>query len=91
MRARDRVLQSLENVYRGAFTAAEQAGDKSTMERLDLEYQREQLHLEVLLDIRDLLTPTSAAAAPGEESSVEKASSFLEKAQQIRRLTRLVP
>jgi hypothetical protein len=89
MRARDRVLQSLENVYRGAFTAAEQLGDKAAMERLDLEYQREQLHLEVMLDIRDLLTP--AVGAPVEESSVDKATSFLEKAQQLRRLTRLVP
>ena len=92
MRARDRVLQSLENVYRGAFTAAEQAGDKAAMERLDMEYQREQLHLEVLLDIRDLLTPASAVTpAAEEESSMDKATSFLEKAQQIRRLTRLVP
>ena len=90
MRARDRVLQSLENVYRPAFAAAEQAGDKAAMERLDLEYQREQLHLEVMLDIRDLLTPASSAAAP-EEGSMEKATSFLEKAQQLRRLTRLVP
>jgi hypothetical protein len=92
MRARDRVLQSLENVYRGAFTAAEQAGDKAAMERLDLEYQKEQLHLEVLLDIRDLLAPASAAVSPPtEETSMDKATSFLEKAQQIRRLTRLVP
>ena len=88
MRARDRVLQSLENVYRVAFTAAEQAGDKAAMERLDAEYQKEQLHLEVLLDIRDLLTPASGIP---EGSSVDKATSFLEKAQQLRRLTRLVP
>ncbi|MBM4183452.1 MAG: hypothetical protein FJ207_04405 [Gemmatimonadetes bacterium] len=87
MRARDRVLQSLDNVYRGAFSAAEQAGDTEAMARLDLEYQREQLQLEVLLDIRDLLAPTTA----DETSSVDKATSFLEKAQQIRRLTRLVP
>jgi hypothetical protein len=87
MRARDRVLQSLDNVYRGAFSAAEQAGDRAAMDRLDLEYQREQLHLEVLLDIRDLLMPP----ATDEASSVDKATSFLEKAQQIRRLTRLVP
>jgi hypothetical protein len=90
MRARDRVLQSLENVYRGAFAAAEKAGDKAAMERLDMEYQREQLHLELLLDIRDLLSPPASAIAT-EESSVDKATSFLEKAQQLRRLTRLVP
>lgn len=85
MRSRDRVLQSLENVYRGAFTAAEEAGDAATMARLDLEYQREQLHLEVLLDVRDLLTPSQI------EGVADKATSFLEKAQQLRRLTKLVP
>jgi hypothetical protein len=83
MRSRDRVIQSLDNVYRGAFTAAEDAKDAAAMARLDLEYQREQLHLEVLLDIRDLLMPAEGVA--------DKATSLLEKAQQIRRLTRLVP
>lgn len=83
MRARDRVLQSLENVYREAFVAAEKAGDSAAMARLDLDYQREQLHLEVLLDIREMLTPAEGVA--------DKATSFLEKAQQIRRLTKLVP
>lgn len=83
MRDRDRILQSLEKVYRGAFTTAEQAGDASTMERLDLEYQRDQLHLEVLLDIRDLLT-----TEPAQE---DKTVSLLDKAQQIRRLTKLRP
>ena len=32
MRNRDRVLKSLENVYRGAFTAAEDADDGKAME-----------------------------------------------------------
>jgi hypothetical protein len=82
MRSRDRVLQSLENIYRGAFGAAEQSGDKAAMARLDLEYQREQLHLELLLDIRDLLLP---------EREEEKSASLLEKAQQLRRLTKLRP
>ena len=81
MRTRERVLQSLENVYRGAFSAAEEAGDASTMARLDLEYQRDQLQLEVLLDIRDLLAPDQP----------DMATSLLEKAQQIRRLTKLRP
>ena len=82
MRSRERVLQSLENVYRGAFTAAEAADDKSTMARLDLEYQREQLHLEILLDIREMLTPA-------EPDGVDKTTSLLEKAQKIRKLTKL--
>ena len=81
MRSRERVLQSLDNVYRTAFAAAEAAGDTAGMARLDVEYQREQLHLEVMLDIRDLLMPTEG----------EKAVTFIEKAQQLRRLTRFVP
>ena len=57
MRSRDRVLQSLEKIYRGAFTAAEEAEDTETMARLDIGYQRDQLELELLLDIRELLMP----------------------------------
>ena len=79
MRSRDRVLQSLENVYRSAFSTAEEAGDAEAMARLDLGYQRDQLELELLLDIRDLLMP--------EEK--DKTTSLLEKAQQIRKLTKL--
>jgi Spy/CpxP family protein refolding chaperone len=75
------VLQSLEKVYRGAFTTAEEAGDTEAMARLDLGYQRDQLQLEVLLDIRELLTPEQP----------DKTSSLMEKAQQIRRLTKLRP
>ena len=81
MRGRDRVLQSLEKVYRGAFSEAEQSGDAERMARLDLEYQRDQLHLEVLLDIRDLLSPE----APPEPDAV----SLIEKAQKLRKLTKL--
>ena len=79
MRSRERVLQSLEKVYRGAFGAAEEAEDTETMARLDIGYQRDQLEMELLLDIRDLLMP--------EEK--DKTTSLLEKAQQIRKLTKL--
>ena len=79
MRTRDRVLHSLENVYRNAFTAAEDSGDSVSMEKLDLEYQRDQLQLELLLDIRDLLVPAKPDAT----------ASLLEKAQNIRKLTKL--
>lgn len=82
MRSRDRVLQSLENVYRTAFGAAEASGDAGRMEALDMEYQRDQLQLEVLLDIRDLLRPD-------EEGSADRTISLLEKAQSIRKLTKL--
>ena len=82
MRSRDRVLQSLENVYRTAFTAAEAAGDTERMETLDMDYQRDQLQLEILLDIRELLQPEP-------EDSADKTISLLEKAQNIRNLTKL--
>lgn len=81
MRSRERVLQSLENVYRGVFSAAEEGGDAEAMGRLDLDYQRDQLQLEILLDIRELLTPEQP----------DETTSLLEKAQQIRRLTKLRP
>ena len=82
MRSRERVLQSLEKVYVEAFTAAEASGDAGGMAKLDLDYQRDQLQLEVLLDIRDLLTPAG-------EDSADKTISLLEKAQSIRKLTKL--
>ena len=81
MRDRERVLSSLESVYQGAFTAARKAEDAAAMGRLDFEYQRDQVHLEVLLDIRDLL-----AGSVDEEG---KDSSLLEKAQALRNITRL--
>lgn len=80
MRSRERILQSLENAYREAFGAAEKAGDAAAMSKLDLDYQRDQIRLEVLLDIRDLL-------APGEEEVTT--TSLLERAQNLRRLTKL--
>jgi len=82
MRSRDRVLQSLEKVFVTAFSDAEQAGDATRMARLDMDYQRDQLQLEVLLDIRELL-------APAESDTTDKTISLLEKAQSIRQLTKL--
>jgi hypothetical protein len=82
MRSRDRVLQSLEKVYVAAFSVAEQAGDTTQMAKLDMDYQRDQLQLEVLLDIRELL-------APAESDKTDKTISLLEKAQSIRQLTKL--
>jgi len=84
MRSRDRILQSLETVYREAFQAAQQRDDRSEMARLDLDYQRDQLQLEVLLDVRDLLgTP------PETEREKDTGTSIIQKAQAIRNLTRL--
>lgn len=79
MRSRERILQSLENAYREAFGAAERAGDAATMAKLDLDYQRDQIQLEVLLDIRELLTPEPE----------DRTASLLEKAQNLRRLSKL--
>ena len=82
MRSRERVLQSLEKVYRAAFGEAERAGDAGRMAELDMRYQRDQLQLEVLLDIRSLLMPEDGDAG-------DKTISLLEKAQSIRQLTKL--
>jgi len=82
MRSRDRVLKSLEKIYRARFEAASEAEDEATMSKLDLDYQRDQLQLEVLLDIRQLLVPS-------EEGVEDKTVSLLEKANKIRKLTKL--
>jgi hypothetical protein len=82
VRSRDRVLQSLEKVYRSAFEQAEEKSDTARMQALDLEYQRDQIQLEVLLDIRDLLAVTDPEAPGGDTVSL------LEKAQKIRNLTK---
>src|SRR5439155_5598665 len=59
-RPRDRVLGNLESIYREAYERAKAAGDQTRMADLDAAYQREQLLLEVLLDIRDALASLSA-------------------------------
>lgn len=56
-RPRERVLDNLDSVYRDAYERAKSAGDEARMADLDAAYQREQLLLEVLLDIRDALVP----------------------------------
>ncbi|HXG44144.1 MAG TPA: hypothetical protein VNJ71_05220 [Gemmatimonadales bacterium] len=55
MRPRERILQNLETTYREQYERARAAGLAARMEELDAGYQRDQLMLEVLLDIRDLL------------------------------------
>ena len=78
-RPRDRILDNLDAVYRDAYGRAKEMGDDGRMVDLDSSYQREQLILEVLLDIRDSLVTI------GEESASE---SSLEKLAAIRRLAR---
>lgn len=55
MRSRERILANLDQLYRDAYERAKGAGDERRMADLDAVYQREQLLLEVLLDIRDQL------------------------------------
>ena len=52
-RSRDRIMQNLDTMYREAFERAKATGDDSQMATLDFAYRREQLYLEILLDIRD--------------------------------------
>ena len=64
-RPRERILANLETVYREAYERAKAAGDERRMLDLDASYQREQLLLEVLLDIRDALHTTPREASTG--------------------------
>lgn len=64
-RHRQQILDNLEAVYREAFDRAKKAGDERRMVDLDAAYQREQLLLEVLLDIRDGLGKPAAKADAG--------------------------
>jgi hypothetical protein len=82
VRTRERILASLDGVFREAYTRAESRGDTGAMEQIDLAYQQEQLRMEVLLDLRDLL-------APEPESGGGTTASLLEKAEALRRITRL--
>ena len=78
-RPRERVLANLETVYREAYERAKNVEDKSRMADLDASYQREQLILEVLLDIRDAIYTLGDASSEG----------TIEKLKKLRSLTRL--
>jgi hypothetical protein len=84
MRDRQKILDNLNDLYRESFRQAEGRGQEEAMARLDFEFQRDQLYLEVALDMRELL----AAMDTGKDGE-GKTTSLLEKAQAIRRLTRL--
>lgn len=83
LRNRDRILSSLEGVYREAFDSARRREDKDAMARLDFEFQRDQVWLEVALDVREMLAPP----AEKESSTGEQVGSLLDKARAIRRFT----
>lgn len=78
MRPRDRILANLESIYRESYDRAQQLTDKGRMLDLESAYMRDQLMLEILLDIRDLFSVAPAASG----------GSALEKLEAIRRLTK---
>lgn len=80
MRSRDRILGNLEQIYRESYEAAKGAENTVRMADLDNAYMRDQLMLEILLDIRDLFAVSPAAPAASGQSA-------LEKLQALRRLT----
>ncbi len=55
MRSRDQILANLETAYREQYDRARADQQARRMEELDAGYLRDQLMLEVLMDIRDLL------------------------------------
>lgn len=84
MRDGQKIVGNLEGLYREGFQRAEKEGDRAAMARLDHDFQRDQLYMEVLLDIREFLADLGSPG--GEEGGT---TSLLEKAQAIRRLTKL--
>ena len=84
MRARSRIIGTLETVYREAYERADRSGDRARKEALDFGFQRDQVMLEVMLDLRDALP-----VLRGEQPKAE--SSLLDKAMAIRKFTKLGP
>lgn len=81
MRSRDRILANLESIYRESYDRARTDGAELRMTELDNSYMRDQLMLEILLDIRDLFAV--APAAPQGKASA------LEQLEALRRLAKL--
>ena len=79
MRPRDRILTNLEVTYRESYEKAKAENSTRRMEELDWAFQRDQLMMEVLLDIRDLFSVAPAASG----------GSALETLEAVRRLTKL--
>jgi hypothetical protein len=80
VRPRDRILENLESIYRESYDRARKDGQDARMVDLENAYMRDQLMLEILLDIRDLFSVAPAAPTSG--------ASALEKLEAIRKLTR---
>ena len=80
-RPRQQILDNLDSVYRDAYDRAKKAGDERRMADLDAAYQREQLLLEVLLDILDGLGKPGAKGDTGADT--------IAALDTIRRITKL--
>jgi len=78
MRSRDRILANLEAIYRESYDRAKAGDEAARMIDLESAYMRDQLMLEILLDIRDLFAVAPAASG----------GSALERLDQLRRLVR---
>jgi hypothetical protein len=79
MRPRDRILANLESIYRDTYDQAKAAGETARMADLESAYMRDQLMLEILLDIRDLFSVAPAASG----------GSGLNTLEAVRRLAKL--
>ena len=60
MQSRERILNNLDQIYRESYDRAKDADQESRMIELDNAYMRDQLMLEILLDIRDLFAVAPA-------------------------------
>lgn len=85
MRDRETILKNLETVYREAYDRASESDDAEEMARLDFRFQRDQLLLEAVLDVRQLL----ARRPTGEKGEGRDETSLLEKAEALKKITRL--
>ena len=82
MRNREKVIHSLEGVYREAYDGAKSAGDDGEMRSLDFGFQRDQIMLEVLLDLRDALGTL-------DRDEGKKDRTLLDRAKAVRKFTKL--
>jgi hypothetical protein len=80
MRPRDQILANLETIYRESYHRAREDEDLRRMAELDCAYVRDQLMLEILLDVRDLFAVAPAAQKAG--------ASAIEKLEALRRFAR---
>jgi len=88
MRTRKQILDSLESNYVQALQAARARDDDAGAARLELDFVRDQLQLEVLLDIRSLLTPGAEETSEADADS-GSVRGILDTAAKLRNLTRL--